>query len=53
MTSEVIEGFCGDLTVRLDEDTRGSFPLNPHGPDGLAYAIASLHRTVSFTNLAA
>lgn len=48
----VVEDFCGDLTVRIDVEIRGSFLLNPHGPDGLAYAAERFHGTVSFTNLA-
>ena len=51
-SSEVFEGFCGDLTVRVDTEVRGTFLLNPHGPDGLAYASERVHGTDSFTNLA-
>jgi hypothetical protein len=51
-SSEVIEGFCGDLTVRVDSEVRGTFLLNPHGPDGLAYASEKVHGTQSYTNLA-
>jgi hypothetical protein len=50
--SEVESDFCGDLTVRIDFDVRGSFLLNPHGPDGLAYGMETVHGTVSFTNVA-
>jgi hypothetical protein len=51
-SSEVVEDFCGDLTVRIDAEIDGSFLLNPHGPDGLAYGLEHSHGTVSFTNLA-
>ncbi len=51
-SSEVIEGFCGDLTVRVNTEVRGTFLLNPHGPDGLAYASEKVHGTQSYTNLA-
>ena len=51
-TSEVVEDFCGDLTVRIDEEVHGSFLLNPHGPDGLVYGSERIHLTVSFTNVA-
>lgn len=50
--SEVESDFCGDLTVRIDFEVRGSFLLNPHGPDGLAYGMETVHGTVSFTNVA-
>jgi hypothetical protein len=52
ITSEVVEDFCGDLTVRIDTDVRGAFLLNPHGPDGLAYGSEKLHGTQVITNLA-
>jgi hypothetical protein len=52
VTSEVAEDFCGDLLVRIDEETRGSFLFNAHGPDGLAYGAEKIHHTISFTNLA-
>jgi hypothetical protein len=52
VTSEVIEDFCGDLTVRIDEDVRGAFLLNAHGRDGLAYASEGVHGTQVITNLA-
>jgi hypothetical protein len=50
--SEVIEGFCGDLTVRFDFEVDGTFLLNPHGPDGLAYGLENFRGTESLTNLA-
>lgn len=50
--SEVIEGFCGELTVRFDFEVDGTFLLNPHGPDGLAYGLENIHGTESLTNLA-
>jgi hypothetical protein len=51
-SSEVVEQFCGDLTVRIDTDIRGSFLLNPRGRDQLAYGSENVHGSVSFTNLA-
>jgi hypothetical protein len=51
-TSEVVEGFCGDLTVRIDNDASGSFLFNFHGPDGLGYGAEKLHLTTTYTNLA-
>ena len=50
--SEVVQEFCGDLTVRIDTDVRGSFLVKTQGRDGLVYFLESLHGTVSFTNLA-
>ena len=52
VTSEVVEDFCGDLTVRIDEDIRGAFLLNAHGPDGLAYGSERARGTQVITNLA-
>lgn len=52
VTSEVVEDFCGDLTVRIDEDTRGAFLFNTHGRAGLAYASERVHGTQVITNLA-
>jgi len=52
VTSEVLEDFCGDLTVRFDVDSRGTFLLNAHRPDGLAYGLENVHSTVTVTNLA-
>ena len=43
VSSEVLEDFCGDLTVRLDVDARGMFLFNSRGPDGLGYGMESLH----------
>jgi hypothetical protein len=50
--SEVESDFCGDLTVRIDFEVRGSFLLNARGPDGLAYGMETVHGRVSFTNVA-
>jgi hypothetical protein len=50
--SEVVEGFCDSLTVRSDFEVDGTFLLNPHGPDGLAYGSEKAHGTQSLTNLA-
>jgi hypothetical protein len=52
VTSEVVEDFCGDLTVRIDEDIRGAFLFNTHGPNGLAFASERVHGTLVTTNLA-
>jgi hypothetical protein len=52
VTSEVVEDFCGDLTVRIDEDIRGAFLFNARGPDGFAYASEAVHGTQVITNLA-
>jgi hypothetical protein len=52
VTSEVVEDLCGDLTVRIDTELRGTFLLNPRGRDGLPYGSQSVHGTQSITNLA-
>ena len=52
VTSEVVEDFCGDLTVRIDEDIRGVFLFNTHGPYGLAYGSERARGTQVITNLA-
>jgi hypothetical protein len=52
VSSEVVEQFCGDLTVRIGTDFQGSFLGKTQGPDGLAYFLSTLHGTQSFTNLA-
>jgi hypothetical protein len=52
VSSEVVEQFCGDLTVQIDVDLRGSFLVKTQGSDGLVYFMESIHGTVSFTNLA-
>ncbi|TDO50750.1 hypothetical protein EV643_104248 [Kribbella sp. VKM Ac-2527] len=50
-TSEVVNNFCGDLSVRIDTDIHGSFLFNFHGPDGLGYGAEKLHFTTTYTNL--
>jgi hypothetical protein len=50
--SEVIQDFCGDLTVRYDAEVDVAFLFNFHGPDGLGYGLETVHGTESFTNLA-
>ena len=52
--TETIPDFCdvSGLTVQLDHVDDGRFLFNPHGPDGLAYASATLKFTNVFTNLA-
>jgi hypothetical protein len=52
VSSEVVEEFCGDLTVRIDNDIRGTLVVKVQGPDGLVFFLESLHGIVSFTNLA-
>jgi hypothetical protein len=52
VSTEVVEEFCGDLTVRIDTDVRGTFLVKTQGPDGLVYFLESVHGTTSFTNLA-
>jgi hypothetical protein len=52
VASEILEDFCGDLTVRIDEDIRGAFLLNAHGPDGLPYGSERVSGTQVITNLA-
>jgi hypothetical protein len=51
-TSEVVDGFCGDLTVRIDTNVRGTFLVKSQGRDGLPYYSEQVHGTQSFTNLA-
>ena len=50
--SEVIEEFCGDLTVRHDFEVDVYFSGKPHGPDGLIYFADRVRATDSWTNLA-
>jgi hypothetical protein len=50
--SEVIEEFCGDLTVRHDFELDVYFSAKPHGPDGLIYFADRVRGTDSWTNLA-
>jgi hypothetical protein len=50
--SEVIEEFCGDLTVRHDFEVDVYFSAKPHGPDGLIYFADRFRGTDSWTNLA-
>ncbi len=50
--SEVLEDFCGDLTVRHDFEADGYFSGKPHGPDGLIYFADRVRLTDSWTNLA-
>jgi hypothetical protein len=52
VSTEVVEQFCGDLTVRIDTDVRGSFVAKTQGRDGLVYFLETAHGTVSYTNLA-
>ncbi len=51
-TSEVVNDFCGDLRVRIDNEVHGSFLFNFHGPDGLGYGTENLHFSTTYTNLA-
>ena len=50
--SEVIDEFCGDLTVRHDFEADLYFSAKPHGPDGLIYFADRVRLTDSWTNLA-
>lgn len=50
--SFVIEEFCGDLTVRVDVDSRGSLLVRTQGSEGLVYVQENVHGTASITNLA-
>jgi hypothetical protein len=50
--SEVVEDFCDEITARIDEEATGMFLLNVRGPDGPAYGMATVRRTLSFTNVA-
>ena len=52
LSSEVVEGFCGDMHVRLDTDVSGTLNDNPHGPDGLSYFTETYHGSFMVTNLA-
>ncbi len=50
--SEVLEDFCGDLTVRHDFEVDGYFSAKSHGPDGLIHFADRVRATDSWTNLA-
>jgi hypothetical protein len=50
--SDVVEEFCGDLTVRIDETYDENILVNRHGPDDLVYFAAKIYGTFSVTNLA-
>jgi hypothetical protein len=52
VSSQVIEEFCGDLTVREDVDISGTFLFNPRGRDGIPYFMDHAHGFISWTNLA-
>jgi hypothetical protein len=51
--SEIITDFCdvSGLTVQLDQVVDGRFLFNPHGPDGLAYAMDTVKITNVLTNV--
>lgn len=51
-STEVIEEFCGDLTVRHDFEADVYFSAKLHGPDGLIYFADRVRITDSWTNLA-
>jgi hypothetical protein len=51
-TSRTIDGFCGDLTVRFDQDVHGNVLLLARGVDGVVYWMETIHGSSSFTNLA-
>jgi hypothetical protein len=50
--SEVLDGFCGDLTVRHDVEIDQYLSAKPHGPDGLIHFAERGRVTDSWTNLA-
>lgn len=50
--SEIIDGFCGDLTIKIDFTIRGSESVSARGADGLIYFGLILHGTFSWTNTA-
>jgi hypothetical protein len=50
--SEVLEDFCGDLTVRHDFEVDSYFSIKPHGRDGLVYFADRVRATDSWTNVA-
>ncbi|PZS34865.1 MAG: hypothetical protein DLM58_05015 [Pseudonocardiales bacterium] len=51
-TSSVVQqNFCGDLTVRIDDQFDVNFLFNSHG-DGLFYDHQTIHDTTTYTNLA-
>jgi hypothetical protein len=49
--SEVINDFCGDLTVLESFDIRGTVRATAHGRDGLTYFVENVHGTYSWKNL--
>ena len=52
--TEIVKDFCevSGLKVQVDVVVDGQFLLNPHGPDGLAYASSTFSVTNVYTNLA-
>lgn len=50
--SEVEEGFCDRLDVRIDGDVRGSILVVPRGRERLPYFTSAIHGTIVWTNLA-
>lgn len=50
--SVVVEDFCDAITARIDEQAEGMFLFNRRGPDQVAYGMATVRRTLSFTNVA-
>ncbi len=52
--TQTIDNFCevSGLTVQIDSVIDGRFLLNPHGPDGLAYAHTNARFTDVLTNVA-
>ena len=50
---ELVNDFCALEQVRLDTDIDGRIVISTtRGPEGLVYAVAAQHGTVSYTNLA-
>src|SRR3954468_19277435 len=50
-SSDVVQDFCGDLTVRIDDELDVNFLLNSLG-DGFVHGLQTIHDTRTFTNLA-
>lgn len=50
--SQVVDGFCGDLTVRDEVEVDGFFSAVSRGEDGLTYSADGVHGRRTITNLA-
>lgn len=49
--TEILEGYCGDLTVRRDVDAYVLFSTVSRGPDGTPYNAERTHARITLTNL--